>query len=64
MQAQGLSAQSRRDEFLSLVTVFKAMGGGWMVEQNKLRTANQAATAALAAASAPAPQNTFEIEAP
>lgn len=35
MQEQQL--QSRRDTLLSLVSVYKAMGGGWMVERDKRR---------------------------
>lgn len=42
LKAQGLAAQARRDEFVALVSIYKAMGGGWMVEQNKLREARVA----------------------
>lgn len=35
--AQNLQVQSRRDTSLALITVYKAMGGGWMVEQEKRR---------------------------
>lgn len=35
--AQSELTQSRRDTSLSLVMVYKAMGGGWMVEQDKRR---------------------------
>ena len=45
-QAQSDLAQSRRDEFVALVSIYKAMGGGWMVEQDKLRAAQYAAAAA------------------
>lgn len=34
---QSYEAQSRRDTFLALISVYKAMGGGWMVEQDRLR---------------------------
>jgi multidrug efflux system outer membrane protein len=37
--AESRQAQSRRDTFLALISVYKAMGGGWMVEQDKLRAA-------------------------
>lgn len=37
MQEQQL--QSRRDTLLSLVSVYKSMGGGWMVERDKRRAA-------------------------
>ena len=37
MQEQQL--QSRRDTLLSLVSVYKSMGGGWMVERDKRREA-------------------------
>lgn len=42
-EAQNQLAQGRRDEFLALVSVYKAMGGGWMVEQDKLKAAKYAA---------------------
>lgn len=35
--AQNSLTQSRRDTSLALITVYKAMGGGWMVEQDKRR---------------------------
>jgi multidrug efflux system outer membrane protein len=35
--AQGRQAQSRGATLAALVSVYKAMGGGWMVEQEKLR---------------------------
>jgi len=35
--AQGTQALSRRDTLLALISVYKAMGGGWMVEQEKRR---------------------------
>ena len=53
--AQAQQAQSQRDQFLALVAVYKAMGGGWMVEQNRLRETR--AAAAAAAASAPPANN-------
>jgi multidrug efflux system outer membrane protein len=37
--AQATQAETRRDTLLSLVAVYKAMGGGWMVEQEKRRSA-------------------------
>jgi multidrug efflux system outer membrane protein len=58
--AQTQQSQSQRDEMLALVSVYKAMGGGWMVEQNKTRetkVAALAAAAASAAASTAAPQD-------
>lgn len=33
--AQAEQAQSRRDTLLALISVYKAMGGGWMVEREK-----------------------------
>lgn len=35
--AENQQTQSRRDTSLALITVYKAMGGGWMVEQDKRR---------------------------
>jgi outer membrane protein, multidrug efflux system len=35
--AEGREVQSRRDTLLALVSVYKSMGGGWMVEQDKNR---------------------------
>lgn len=49
--AQGQQAQSQRDTFLALISVYKAMGGGWMVEQDALRVpATQAVGAQVRAA--------------
>jgi len=52
--AQDQQAQGLRDQYGALVSVYKAMGGGWMVEQDKLR----APKAAPADAPAPAVQQT------
>jgi outer membrane protein, multidrug efflux system len=35
--AQSTQARGRRDTLLGLVSVYKAMGGGWMVEQERRR---------------------------
>lgn len=35
--AQGTQAMGRRDTLLALISVYKAMGGGWMLEQEKRR---------------------------
>jgi len=35
--SQGRQAQGRRDTLLAAISVFKAMGGGWMVEYDKSR---------------------------
>ena len=35
--AQLQQAQGHRDTYLALISIYKAMGGGWMVEQDKLR---------------------------
>ena len=35
--AQAQEVQRRRDTFVSLISLYKAMGGGWMKEQEKLR---------------------------
>jgi multidrug efflux system outer membrane protein len=51
--AQGQQAQGWREQFAALVSVYKAMGGGWMVEQNKLRAAKAAAPAASVANGTP-----------
>lgn len=52
--AQTLETQSRRDQFLALVSIYKSMGGGWMTEQNKLREAK------LAAATLPPDEAAFQ----
>lgn len=36
--AQAAQAQGRRDTLLALVSVYKAMGGGWMLEQERRRS--------------------------
>lgn len=36
--AQGRQVQSRGATLMALISVYKAMGGGWMLEQEKLRT--------------------------
>lgn len=45
---EGLAAEAegRRDTLLSLVAVYKAMGGGWMLEQERRRAAPEAQAAA------------------
>ncbi len=49
--AVSFEAQSRRDTFLALISVYKSMGGGWMVEQDRLRApAIQASGVPMAAA--------------
>jgi len=40
--AQGQVSNAVRDQFLALVSVFKAMGGGWMLGQDKLLAATPA----------------------
>jgi multidrug efflux system outer membrane protein len=61
--AQNLQAEGKRDEYLALVSVYKAMGGGWMVEQDKLRAGNQAsAPAQVAAAATKAPTGANQVE--
>jgi len=35
--AQNQQAQGWREQYVALISVYKAMGGGWMVEQDKLR---------------------------
>lgn len=35
--AQDQQAQRRRDTYVALISVYKAMGGGWMIEQERLR---------------------------
>ena len=48
--AQSLQTQSRRDTSLALITVYKAMGGGWMVEYDKRKAAATASADAQAQA--------------
>src|SRR5665213_3363394 len=46
--AQSQETQGIGDEFIALISVYKAMGGGWMVEQDKPSTAKNVARAAPA----------------
>jgi len=43
--AQTQQSQGQRDQYLALISVYKAMGGGWMVEQDKLRATKVVARA-------------------
>lgn len=43
--AQNAQAQTQRDQFVALVAIYKAMGGGWMEEQNQIRSAKATAAA-------------------
>jgi len=52
--AESQQTQSRRDTSLALITVYKAMGGGWMVEHDKRKAATAAADDAQAQAQAQA----------
>lgn len=52
--AEKLQAQSRRDTFLALVSIYRAMGGGWMVEYERRHAPPDPAVAAAATAQAPA----------
>lgn len=54
LTAQDLQTQGWRDQYSALVSVYKAMGGGWMVDQEKSRAPKRA----TAAAAAPAIQQT------
>ena len=51
--AQSQQTQGIGDEYLSLISVYKAMGGGWMVDQDKQRAANTVARVSAV----PAPVN-------
>jgi outer membrane protein, multidrug efflux system len=52
-----------RDEYLALVSVYKAMGGGWMVEQDKQLAAKSGAGAPAASARAQIPSTTKDVAA-
>lgn len=41
--ARDLHAMGLRDQYAAVVTVYKAMGGGWMAEQDRLRAAKPVA---------------------
>lgn len=62
ISAQAQASQITRDQFAALVSVYKAMGGGWMAEQNKLREAKLAA--AGPAVKTPVAAGTVPTEAP
>jgi len=57
LSARSGLASSRRDTLLALVSVYKAMGGGWMIEQEKRRS--EQATESIAQA-----QNATDENAP
>jgi len=44
--AQTQQSSSWRDQYLALIAIYKAMGGGWMVEQDKLRSSTTTGVAA------------------
>jgi len=44
-KAQADQVNRHRDSYLALISVYAAMGGGWMVEQDKLRAAGKSETA-------------------
>jgi multidrug efflux system outer membrane protein len=52
--AEQQQVQRRRDTYVSLVSVYAAMGGGWMVAQQQMRKTTPAGGASLPAAPAPA----------
>ena len=43
-QAQSQQVDRHRDTYLALISVYSAMGGGWMMEQDKLRAAAKSGT--------------------
>lgn len=49
LAAQDRQTQGLRDQYSALVSVYKAMGGGWMVEQDKSRSPPPAAEGAASA---------------
>jgi multidrug efflux system outer membrane protein len=54
--AESQQVNRNRDRYLALISVYAAMGGGWMVEQDKLRAAS--GTAAPPAPATPQPDPT------
>ena len=51
-EAQDKQVGRQRDTYLALVSIYKAMGGGWMVEQDRIRAARAAETAVAQAPAA------------
>jgi len=51
-EAQDKQVERQRDTYLALVSIYKAMGGGWMLEQDRVRAAPEAAATDTAAAQA------------
>jgi multidrug efflux system outer membrane protein len=47
--SQNEASSGARDQYLALVSVFKALGGGWMLDQDKARASNQQSSAPTAA---------------
>lgn len=60
--AQADESNGVRDQMLALVSVFKAMGGGWMLEQDKALAANRPAT--VAAPATPVSTSSKDVTAP
>lgn len=57
-EAQDRQVGRQRDTYLALVSIYKAMGGGWMVEQDRIRAASTAETAVAQAPAAGAQATT------
>lgn len=58
--AEKLQAQGRRDTFLALVSIYRAMGGGWMVEYEKRHAPPVQAVAATEQTSAASQQEAMK----
>jgi multidrug efflux system outer membrane protein len=58
--AQTDQVNRHRDSYLALISVYAAMGGGWMVEQDKLRAAKNPGTAHAQSKNSSAPPSAEE----
>jgi multidrug efflux system outer membrane protein len=65
--AENEQLTATRDHYLALISVYKAMGGGWMVEQDDLLAAKQKQSASAAPVKAPpapeTPSSTTDVAA-
>ncbi|MGH8214055.1 MAG: efflux transporter outer membrane subunit [Rhodanobacteraceae bacterium] len=63
-KAQAEQVDRHRDSYLALISVYAAMGGGWMVEQDKLRTGAPQTTQAVTPSQAITAATSKPISAP
>jgi len=62
-EARVLQGQGMRDQYLALIAVYKALGGGWMVAEDSKAVAQSSAVGSPIAASAKFPTTTHDADA-